>query len=135
MKKLLLISFVVIIGLVSAGCKISVGLGEEFFLSPGKGAVISSEHFEITFKEVVEDSRCAKGVTCVWEGRAVNRVRIISYNTDVELELIEPGLTDQDHSVIFSNYMINFHLLPYPEVDVETSKGDYLLRLTINKLR
>ncbi|MFC1954435.1 hypothetical protein ACFLVZ_01265 [Chloroflexota bacterium] len=135
MKRFLLILTVIITGLTSAGCKASVGLGEEFSLSIGRGAVIKGEHLEITFLEVVEDSRCAKEVTCVWEGRATSRVRMVSYNTDVKFELTEPGLTDQGHSIVFRDYLISFHLLPYPEAGIETSKGEYQLRLTINKLK
>ncbi|MFC2014698.1 hypothetical protein ACFLUP_01750 [Chloroflexota bacterium] len=135
MKRLLLILVVLITGLTSTGCKASVGLGEEFFLSRGRGAVIREENLEITFMEVVEDSRCAKDVTCIWEGRATSLVRIVNYTVDVELELAEPGLTDDGNTVVFRDYLITFHLLPYPQADVETKKGDYQLRLTITKLK
>ncbi|MFC2021559.1 hypothetical protein ACFLU1_07285 [Chloroflexota bacterium] len=136
MKRIFLILAVIITGLVSAGCfKTSVSLEEEFTLSPGRGAVIREEHFEITFLEVTEDSRCPKDVTCVWEGRATSLVRLVSYDKDLKVELSEPGLTDQGNGLVFLDYLINFHLLPYPEDGVETGKGDYRLRLTISRLK
>ncbi len=135
MKQILLILAVLITGLLAIGCKASVGLGEEFSLAAGKGAVVRGENLEITFLEVTEDSRCPKEVTCVWEGRARSLVRIISYSIDVEIELTEPGLTDQGNDVIFRNYLITYHLLPYPQANVETNRSDYRLRLTINKLK
>ena len=135
MKKILIILAVLITGLLAGGGKASVGLGEEFSLSTGRGAVVRGENLAITFLEVVEDSRCAKDVTCIWEGRARSLVRIVSYTIDVEIELTEPGLTDQGNDVVFRNYLITFHLLPYPEADRETNKSDYRLRLTFNKLK
>ena len=53
-----------------SGCDdpVSINLNEEFYPSPGQKAVINSSGLEITFNRVLEDSRCPKGVECVWEG-------------------------------------------------------------------
>jgi hypothetical protein len=37
-------------------------------LAPGQSAVFKAEKLEITFVDVVSDSRCAADVTCVWQG-------------------------------------------------------------------
>ena len=138
-KKGLLILAVIIAGLMITGCSSravegGVRLGEEFSLSIGQKAAIRGENLQITFLEVLEDSRCPKDVTCIWEGRATSVVSIVSNNT-TEIELSEPGLTVSPYQYTFRDYWITFHLLPYPEVGKEISKEQYRLTMSVNKLK
>ena len=70
--------FLFIIGLSLSSCVggANARLGEEFILPVGQSVVITGEDIGIKFIEVSEDSRCAKGVTCVWEGRVTALVEI-----------------------------------------------------------
>ena len=47
-----------------------INLGEEFALALGASTSLTGTPWLLTFERVVEDSRCATGVTCVWEGNA-----------------------------------------------------------------
>jgi hypothetical protein len=46
---------------------------ESLRLEPGQAATAAGGVLTITFVEVVADSRCPRGETCVWEGDAVLR--------------------------------------------------------------
>jgi hypothetical protein len=81
-------------GVVAVGCAAwaaapgSVALGERFELGAGESARIEGEDVAIELDRVVADSRCAVGVTCVWEGDAVVRVRLrVGSQPAVALEL------------------------------------------------
>lgn len=54
----------------------TVGLGEKSVLAIGESARVAGESLEIVFVAVTEDSRCARDVTCIWEGRVVAAVEI-----------------------------------------------------------
>ena len=45
-------------------------LEQEFKLKIGESAEMPREGLKIEFDSVTEDSRCPKGVTCVWAGNA-----------------------------------------------------------------
>jgi hypothetical protein len=66
----------------------NVALGERFELGAGESARIEGEDVAVELDAVVADSRCAVGVTCVWEGDAVVRVRLrVGSQPAVALEL------------------------------------------------
>ena len=48
----------------------SVRAGETFTLPLGGSVHIGDTNYSLIFDAVREDSRCARGVTCVWEGNA-----------------------------------------------------------------
>lgn len=48
-----------------------VGLGEEFALKAGQSASVQDGALRVRFEVVSSDSRCPRGVTCIWEGDAV----------------------------------------------------------------
>lgn len=74
--------------------------GEPFVLAQGESVEVVKHALQ--FLDVVEDSRCPEGVTCVWEGRA--KVRLSASNpqglsaTQV-LTLPYAGMTDEDSAV------------------------------------
>ena len=138
MKKALIILLILINGLVIAGCGpggSKVALGEEFSLKIGESAEIRGEDLEITFLEVLEDSRCPKGVQCVWAGRAVCLVRIKTGGSEENVELTQPGVTEPPNSITHLDYNITFMLLPYPEVPDKIEVDEYRLKLIVSKLK
>jgi hypothetical protein len=52
-----------------------------------KSAVVEGGALEVTFSEVVADSRCPKGETCIWEGEAIVRLALRSGDESGEVEL------------------------------------------------
>ncbi len=113
---------------------IEASLGQEFSLAIGQSAVITGEDLEITFKEVLEDSRCARDVTCIQAGRVVSLVEITQDGTSQEIVLTQPGLTDQHAEETHSGYRFTFGVEPYPEeADKQIKSSEYRLLLTISK--
>ena len=127
---------VAIIG--TAGCSrtpadIQAQPGQEVSLSAGQTAVIDGEDLRIKFVEVVSDSRCPNGVTCIWQGEVSALVEISLADSVHQLVLTQPGLTAEPAAKIFGGYELVFYMDPYPEAGKSISKSDYRLHITINK--
>src|SRR4030042_1535090 len=98
-RSLYLIAFLAIV-LTASGCgiglsDIQVRLNKEFSLSLGQRALIAGENLGIRFEEVTEDSRCPRGVTCIWAGRVTCMVEITQAGSSYRMALTESGLTDE----------------------------------------
>jgi hypothetical protein len=120
--------------LIAPACssKQEVALGQEFQLQPGGEAVISGENTSIKFIRVTEDSRCPKGATCIWEGRAVCLIEITHNGETAEYSLIEMGANEQAEQTV-SGYSFTFNVTPYPELEKEIHNGDYRLILKMTR--
>ena len=120
---------------VSSACghpNVEAGLDEEFSLAVGQKAIITGEDLEIRFKEVSEDSRCARDVTCVWEGRVVCLLEVTWGGVSEEITLTQPGLTDQSAQEYYQGYIFTFNVEPYPEeAEKPINCSEYRLRLTL----
>jgi len=110
---------------------ITTSIGREFTLAVGKTAVISGESLSLKFVEVTADSRCPKGVKCVWAGEAKCRTFVTYKGLTVEIILTQSGgsVTTQD----FVQYKFNFQLEPYPEAGKKIADSDYKLMMTITR--
>jgi hypothetical protein len=113
---------------------ISAKLGEEVELKIGQTVSIENEPIKIRFVEVVGDSRCPTGVTCVWQGEVTGILDISLLGESYQKTITQPGLSGEMVTVAFGEYSIGFNFLPYPEVDKEIKSGDYRLELVINKV-
>ena len=127
----------VAVALLLGGCA-SIGevegrLGEEVSLRIGQSVVISGENLEITFVEVLEDSRCPKDVVCVWEGRVRLTVEINENGSSNRVMLSQPGLTDQSAVEEYGEYQLAFKVEPYPEAGEPTAADEYRLLLTVHR--
>lgn len=110
-----------------------VSLGDEVILKIGQNAMIRGEDLEVSFIEILEDSRCPRNVTCVWEGQVVAVVELCKDGISQQMELIQPGLSDQTVTAYYEDYALHFTVEPYPEEGKEISADDYRLRLTVNR--
>ena len=127
---------ILILPLASCGntpAKVYADLGEEFSLSIGQTASINGQALQITFEDVIEDSRCPSDVTCIWAGRVSCIIKIVQDSSPYRMVLTEPGLTDQYTSVTYKEYQLAFHVIPYPEAGQSIPKGDYRLQLIVSK--
>jgi len=134
-KRILMILPVVILllsGCAGASHQINAGIGEKFTLAIGQNASITGENFQIRFVEVVGDSRCPQGVTCIWAGEATSLIEIFYSGTTYRKALTQPGASDPAQAD-FQNYIIVFDLQPYPKAGVEIENKDYRLQLEIRK--
>jgi hypothetical protein len=133
-----IIAVTVIMPLFSLGCnnqpeEISAELGHEFELKLGQTAAIEDEPIKIKLVEVVGDSRCPTGASCIWQGE-VKCVLEITYLGELHaITITQPGLTQQNSTDVFQDYMISYNVTPYPEVFKEIQADEYRLLLTIDK--
>ncbi len=109
-------------------------LEEEFILHIGESAAIAGEDLEIEFMEISEDSRCARDVTCIWEGRVTAIVEISMEGSSQQVTLTEPGLTDAPAREIYGEYEFIYKVEPYPEkAAIEIMADEYRLLLIISE--
>jgi hypothetical protein len=108
-------------------------LGREFTLQIGQEAVIVNESLTIKFAAVTEDSRCPKGVTCIWAGRAVSKLEIVRSNQSSSILLEETGGTDGYSTMSYELYRLQYRIEPYPEAGKPIEARDYRLLLTVSK--
>lgn len=124
--------FLILIAITGCDDIISADVDEEFFIEPGHRAEIRESGLEITFNKVVEDSRCPKGVECVWAGNGKVEVtihfpgsedRVQELNTNLDPKEIEAGV-----------YRIQLlELQPYPVENQEILSEQYRIKLVVKK--
>ena len=78
--------FAAAIAILASGCATAPGMrpvihvqpGRQFDLAVGQEAQVEGTAVNVRFSGVVQDSRCACNVQCVWEGNAVVRLTLSS---------------------------------------------------------
>jgi hypothetical protein len=110
----------------------SVGLDERFVLNPGQGASITGEDLALRFVEVIGDSRCPTGVTCIWAGEVSCLLEITRSGKTSEKVLTQPGQTEPP-TTDFDDYRITFDVQPYPRAGEQIKPEDYRLTLAVGK--
>ena len=82
-----------------------------------KQVKIPNSKVNLLFKEVLEDSRCPVGVTCVWEGIAIIKIEGISGNEKTSFQVATRDFTAKNvkKSFNFSGYRFTLvELKPQP---------------------
>jgi hypothetical protein len=130
--------FILMLGL-SAGCAgtqevVKTNLGQEVSLHIGQTAQIQGEQLSILFKGIAGDSRCPRGVLCVWAGEVKSEVTITYQGSSSDIILTQPGTTEPA-SETYQGYTLIFSVEPYPEVGKQISRADYRLNLTVKKIK
>ena len=111
----------------------AVALGEPVTMAIGQKVSFAREPLSIAFVEVVSDSRCPSGATCVWQGEASCRLSITFRDSSNSLIVTQPGLTETPATTDFDQYQIQYRLRPYPALDKQIKPGDYRLELTVRR--
>lgn len=107
-------------------------LGREFTLRVGEQVAIKEAGLTISFSAVAEDSRCPKGVDCIWagNGRVVMKVSK-GHGTAATVEL-NTGVAPKEQR--FQDYEIKLvGLNPYPQKGVNLKRGDYTATFIVSK--
>ena len=128
-----LVSVALIMTLAGCGSRIDIKaeLGQQFYLFFGNTVEIKGERLEITFAEILEDSRCPSDVVCVWDGRVRCRLDVNYRGSHYEVILTQPGLSNDYESGTFEDYRLSFVIEPYPLSGVTLSAKDYFINLTV----
>jgi hypothetical protein len=120
---------------VLLGCELLTRpeLEEDFRLAPGQSAAIAGTDLVITFRKVVEDSRCPSTVACVWAGNG--KVELLARTSDGGTTPQILGTPSGPLEVAVAQYRIRvLGLDPYP-ADPEAqpiSPDDYRLSLRVS---
>ena len=99
----------------------------------GKSIVV--EHFKIEFIDVLQDSRCPKGVNCIWAGEVVILVDLYEDGKKVERKRItlNPKIELQNRigNLFFSEKLSLsvLNVLPYPNANNKPKSNEYYLLL------
>lgn len=134
MKKLLFLS--VLFALLSASrCEKqeTFELGVPFEMAPGQTFQRAGGDLTITFNGISEDSRCPRGVSCVWAGQAIARFRLEA-DTSREIQLVmqdgQPRLAVTEAlGHVFTLQEVN----PYPESGKKIGEGEYRVVVKVDK--
>ena len=109
-------------------------LGREFKLGYGRETVVEGSGLRVKFAEVVADSRCPVGVTCVWEGDAEVRLDVAGAGgaeaSQVTLHTSDRFGRESKHA----GYVFKLvSLTPQPKADSKLNPSDYVLTLSVSK--
>lgn len=101
------------------------------------GETVKIQDVSVKFIQVLEDSRCPKNTNCIWAGRVIAEVEVISNGKKETKSLIFGELrgNEIESKVVFSSKDLNIHGLdvtPYPDVAEKMDKSSYSLVITQN---
>jgi len=93
--------------------------------------------FNLILKEIVSDSRCPSGVTCIWAGEASVVVSVYKDSKLVENHPIVFSMkNEEENKQWFSNYLSekqkyikNLNILPYPKEGVVIKPESYFVKI------
>lgn len=106
-------------------------IGVEFELKYKESAQIEQgEKFTITYKDLLEDSRCPIGVECVWAGNAKVLLRIAERDSSVNTTL-EPKQTTHLGGDGTRYTVQLLAVTPYPVYGVTMKKEETKIRLIV----
>lgn len=139
MKNLLYFSAVMLL-LTAAKCKdkVTFQIGQPFQLKVEQGAMSDDKSFGVMVDKIKEDSRCPKGVNCVWEGQVVVQVTFKekggkSQTVDFTLK----GRESQSASRrVTGKYQLRVKQVdPYPEDGKTIAKEDYAVTFLASEIK
>jgi hypothetical protein len=125
----LLLVFTTALSQASSDVK-QVASNQEFEIKVGEK--VSVEGLKLSFTAVAEDSRCPKGVDCIWAGngkiilkvsKAGRRASSINLNTGIEPK----------HKLYYGYDIKLVSLNPYPQKGEKIKRGDYVATLVVNR--
>ena len=97
--------------------KIQAKLGDTIILKKGDTAQFPIQNFKIIFNTIVSDSRCPKGVVCIWEGVAEGEFKFIT-NTETLLFNLSNGNLAGSNTKQVNNYIVKvIDFYPYPDTN------------------
>lgn len=114
----------------------TVRLNQNFVLRVGQEATVAEQKLNVKFVSVPEDSRCPKGVNCIWAGNVRVMLHVSkakSKPSKVELSLNPRDFPDGE-AANYGDYKLKLVKVdPYPVQDQQLSAGDYTVTLSVSK--
>jgi hypothetical protein len=114
----------------------TVRLNQNFVLRVGQEATVAEQKLNVKFVSVLEDSRCPKGVNCIWAGNVRVQLQVSkarSKPAKVELSLNPRDAPDGEASN-YGDYKLKLvSVEPYPVEGQQLRASDYTVTLSISK--
>ncbi|MGI2336196.1 MAG: hypothetical protein ACRKGH_06095 [Dehalogenimonas sp.] len=133
-KLAVFLGVMIVIGSVVSGCSPATTeytLGQSFVLKPGESAAILNEDLNLTFKEVINDSRCPTGAVCIWQGQVQCLLNITIEGKKEQLTLTQSGLSGMAFQT-YHQYYLEFNVTPYPNLEEDIKAYDYRIELKVS---
>lgn len=105
--------------------------GETYRVLVGKSIADPAKGTIIKFEKMLGDSRCPKGVQCVWEGKATIQISVTDKAGQINTYEVDNGketTTDYGYKIIFVT------LFPYPEKGKYIDPKEYQAELKLVKI-
>jgi hypothetical protein len=114
----------------------TVRLNQNFVLRVGQEVSVAEQKLNVKLVSVPEDSRCPKGVTCIWAGNVRVRLQVTKVGgkpVKVELSLNPRDFPDGE-AADCGNYKLKLvGVEPYPVADQQLKPADYTVTLSVSK--
>jgi hypothetical protein len=109
-------------------------LGETFIATRQKDEMLEGG-FGVAVLDVLEDSRCPKTVTCVWQGAAVVRLSMIDGSGQRDPRWIALATSpDARRSFVYEGYRVELvDVMPYPDVPKKIEPYEYRVSLRVTR--
>ncbi len=113
---------------------INTSLNADFKIKYGETAYITDENLFITFEDV-EEGRCPTGMECFWQGTAKIKL-LIRLGSEQKIDTVQTYLPQSIVSIgeVNNSYLFWVKKLdPYPNINQEIIKKEYVLTLNISR--
>jgi hypothetical protein len=114
----------------------TVQLNQNFVVRVGQEVLVADQKLSVKFVSVPEDSRCPRGVNCIWAGNVRVALQVTKgKNKPVKVELnLNPRDFPGGEAGDWGDYKIKLvSVEPYPVADKPIKAGDYTATLSISK--
>lgn len=112
-------------------------LNEPFILAGGQSIILSDANLQLTFTQVVEDSRCPKQVDCFWSGRIIIEVVVQQGSDAPQMITLETSVapSEETNTAVVLGYTVYLaNVDPYPDdPDVTIPFEAYQATLTVSQ--
>lgn len=93
--------------------------------------------FAVQFDSVVGDSRCPKGVRCIWEGNAVVKIKFhdlqLKRESSFTLDTHQFGRQFTNDTVVDNYYIKLLELNPYPNINKKVRQRNYSIKIIVKE--
>jgi hypothetical protein len=109
------------------------------YLNEGENKFLKEYGINITFKKMIEDSRCPQGKNCIWAGVATAEIEVMGMETrpaTIKISTMQDAAKGYSGSENFNGYQIEMaNLIPYPKAnqEIKSLEGKYKIEIKIRK--
>lgn len=136
MKKILFVAILIFCYSLFAQNNIAIS-----YLKIKQNSCVKKKGYSLVFKEVLSDSRCPVGVSCIWAGEIKVMVAVYQDKKILKEETVTiSGTNSRENIAWFSPYLPadkrnieSINILPYPKEGVKIKSKEYYIQITYIK--